>query len=182
MDRYILRWELWGAIFIILLGSLFHFTFEWSGYYRPIAIIAAVNESVWEHLKLAFWPGLFWAILEANKFQTTALKFWSVKGYGLLVAPGLIIVVFYSYTALLGRNVLIVDIVTFIIAIVLGQIVTAKLLSAKSIHFLARVVGLVLLLCQLGMYSTFTFYPPPYAFFEDSRDGTIGIPNASILP
>jgi hypothetical protein len=139
-------------------------------------VFAAVNESVWEHLKLVFWPSLFWAILETKKLQKNASEYWSAKGYGFLVAPVLIIAIFYTYTAVIGHNILILDIGTFIIAIVLGQLATAKLLNAKSTIFLGRGIGLGLLLCQLAAYSIFTFYPPEFFLFEDSRNGTSGIP------
>jgi hypothetical protein len=52
--KSILRWELGGIAFVVILGSVLHFAFEWSGRAIPIGPIAAVNESVWEHLKLGF--------------------------------------------------------------------------------------------------------------------------------
>lgn len=45
--------ELVGIPFIVILGSLLHFAFAWSGYWIPVALVAAVNESAWEQLKLA---------------------------------------------------------------------------------------------------------------------------------
>jgi len=64
MDKKIQKFEIIGAIFSILVGSLLHFVYKWSGSHPLVAIIAAVNESTWEHLKLGFWPLLFWGILE----------------------------------------------------------------------------------------------------------------------
>jgi hypothetical protein len=55
MAKTALRWELAGIVSIILAGSTLHFAFEWANYWRPAALIAAVNESTWEHLKLGFW-------------------------------------------------------------------------------------------------------------------------------
>lgn len=46
-SRTILCWEIIGAIFIIFAGSALHFVFGWVGGWRPVALIAAVNESVW---------------------------------------------------------------------------------------------------------------------------------------
>ena len=40
---------------VSLLGTLLHFTYRWSGR-NPL--IAPVNESVWEHMKLLFFPML----------------------------------------------------------------------------------------------------------------------------
>ncbi len=56
--REIYRWEMAGAAFVIIAGSALHFVFEWSGGFRPVAWLAAVNESTWEHFKLGFWPAL----------------------------------------------------------------------------------------------------------------------------
>lgn len=103
-------------------------------------------------------------------------KFWDAKGYGLLVAPILIIIIFYGYTAILGRNILALDIATFMIAIVIGQLVTAKLLTGNLMPVLVRRIGVCLLLSQIVAYGTFTFYPPPFPLFIDSRNGTSGIP------
>jgi len=59
-----LRWELAGIAVIFLAGSALHSAFDWTGHWRPIAWFAPVNESVWEHLKLAFWPGILYTMLE----------------------------------------------------------------------------------------------------------------------
>jgi len=56
--RKVLVIEVIGTLFIIIQGSAFHFTYELSGNNPVVGSISAVNESVWEHLKLAFWPAL----------------------------------------------------------------------------------------------------------------------------
>lgn len=176
------KWELIGIPVVVLVGSALHFAFEWSGHWKPLAIMAAVNESVWEHLKLAFWPSLFWALLGYAFFKPSALAFLSAKGYALLVAPVLIVVIFYGYTAILGGNFLVFDITTFVLAIAAGQFVSAKLLAAKSRDSRVCAIGAGLLLCQIAAYSTLTFHPPPFALFEDGRNGIRGIPPRDNLP
>jgi hypothetical protein len=49
----ILRLEVVGFLFVVIFGSLLHFTFEFSHYSKLVAYFSAVNESTWEHLKLA---------------------------------------------------------------------------------------------------------------------------------
>ena len=53
MNSKILKWELYGILVLSLLGTVMHFVFDWSGQSAPVGAFAAVNESVWEHLKLA---------------------------------------------------------------------------------------------------------------------------------
>jgi len=101
--KSILRWELEGIVFIVVLRSVLHFAFEWSGRWIPIAPIAAVNESVWEHLKLGFWPALVYAALEYSRFGKSVKNFFFAKTLGIYLIPIIIVVLYYSYTAILGH-------------------------------------------------------------------------------
>src|SRR5690625_180398 len=46
----------WMILPLSFVGSLLHFTFDWTGHNRLAAIFSAVNESYWEHIKIAIWP------------------------------------------------------------------------------------------------------------------------------
>ena len=176
--RAILRWEIEGAIFIILVGSALHFVFGWTGGWRPVALITAVKESIWEHLKLAFWPGLFWALVPQKRLELPLSQRLAGKGFGLLLTAVLIVTIFKSYTAILGQNLLPLDIGTFVLAVLIGQVASAVL----SIHGMSapalRTLGLGLLSVQLAAYALFTFFPLDLWLFVDSRNGLRGIPPA----
>ena len=47
------------CILTLILGTLLHFLYEWTGYNYLVGFISPVNESTWEHLKLLFFPVLF---------------------------------------------------------------------------------------------------------------------------
>ena len=119
-----------------------------------------------------------WATVEFAALRPKASQFWSAKGFALLIAPVFIVLMFYTYTSLLGRNLLALDITIFVVAIALGQIGSAKLINARRWKHDTCTLGTGLLLCQLIAFTSFTFYPPPLSIFEDSRDGTRGIPAA----
>jgi len=112
--------------------------------------------SVWEYFKLVFWPALLWALLEYAALELDARVFWSAKGYALLVSPIFIVIVFYSYTAVLGRNILALDIATFLVAVVATQVASAKLVKANMRNRWVCSIGIGLLLCQFVAYSAFT--------------------------
>ncbi len=172
----ILRWESAGVVFIVLVGSALHFTFGWTGGWLPVALIAAVNESIWEHLKLAFWPGLFWAFVPNRRLEVPLRERLAVKGFALIVTATLIVVIFTSYTAILGHNLLLLDIGTFVLAVLIGQIVSVLFgIHGRPTPALLT-LGLGLLIAQLAAYSFFTFFPPDLWLFVDSRNGLRGIP------
>lgn len=164
-----------GIPFIVASGSALHFAFSWAGKWPPLAIVAATNESIWEHLKLAFWPSLAWALFESREMRLPAQSYWAAKGVSFLIATIVIVVVFQSYTAILGRNLLVLDIGTFVVAIVLGQLGSIWLLTKRPVVGPVAWVGIVLLLCQLAAFSLFTYFPPNHPLFIDPRSGVRGL-------
>jgi len=170
-----LRQDLLGVPFIIAGGSALHFAFSWADEWPPLAIVAATNESIWEHLKLAFWPSLVWALIESRRVGLPAQSYWAAKGVSFLVAPIVIVVVFQSYTAILGRNLLVLDIGTFVVAVVLGQLGSIWLLTRRPVVKPAAWVGIALLLCQLAAFSLLTYVPPNHPLFIDPRSGAHGL-------
>ena len=53
MDKNKIRnYQIVSAIFACILGTLLHFIYEWCGESQSVAWFSAINESVWEHLKL----------------------------------------------------------------------------------------------------------------------------------
>jgi len=175
VKRSILIWELAGIVFIVVLGSLLHFAFEWSGGWTPIAPIAAVNESVWEHLKLGFWPALAYAVLEYSRFGKSANNFSSAKTLGIYLIPITIVVLYYSYTGILGHGLLIVDIVIFVEAVIVGQLVSYGLLTTSPLPGrLNRFAPIALVVLGI-LFVLFTFHPPQLPLFRDSVTGAYGI-------
>ena len=59
----ILIFQIVSTIFIIILGTILHFTFKWSNKNPLVGSFSAVNESTWEHLKLLFFPMLITTII-----------------------------------------------------------------------------------------------------------------------
>jgi hypothetical protein len=83
MKKRLLVWETSGVLFIAVFGTSLHFAFELSNFWKPVAIIAAVNESIWEHLKLVFWPGLF-TFFPPKIFLFEHIDLMNTGEYGIL--------------------------------------------------------------------------------------------------
>ncbi len=173
MKRTILVYELVGIVFIIILGSLLHFTFELSDHQAVVGIFSSVNESVWEHLKLAFWPALFFAIIEYRPLKSIG-NFLFAKGVGIYLMPAIIAVLFYSYTAIIGESVFAMDILIFIIAVIIGQLVSYKLLVSKKFPKSWGRIFLIALILLAALFVIFTFYPPHLPIFQDPITGGYG--------
>jgi hypothetical protein len=177
MTKTIVReWDTIGVIFIFILGSILHSAFSWVGYWRPAAWFLAVNESVWEHFKLAFWPGFLFALLEWVVIQKSCNNFWMAKSLGLLSMPVIIGVLFYGYTAVLGHSSFVVDIMIFLVAVSTGQWISYMILTAAPIHILIRQSTFLVLVAMTVAFAWFSYSPPHTFIFEDSQTHSYGIP------
>ncbi len=175
MKKPILKWEIIGIVFIVLTGGLLHFVFEWSGSWRPMVIIAAVNESTWEHLKLAFWPALIYFLIEIFFIRKTSNNFYFAKAVGILLMPVSITVLFYAYTVFI-EDMLAIDLIIFVVAVIIGQLVSYKLLKAKPLARWTNGMGIALLVLMTAAFSTLTYYAPELEIFRDPVNGGYGIP------
>ncbi len=173
-DRKILALEIAGTLFIIFLGTALHFTFDFSGKNPVVGAFSAVNESVWEHLKLPFWPSLLWILLEMYPIRKAVGNFFTSKAIGTIVMIVFIPTVFYAYTAFTEEN-LAVDIATFMIAVIIGQIISYRLFKRGTPSKKTEMVALCLIALLAIIFVVFTFYPPHLSIFQDANTGRYGI-------
>ena len=104
MGKKLRRWEFFGWIGVGLLGPWLHFAYDWSGGNRIIAAFSAVNESIWEHMKILFWPLLLLAAAELPVFVKHYRNFLAIKATAIISALALIPVLYYTYAGDLGTD------------------------------------------------------------------------------
>jgi hypothetical protein len=174
-DRKVLLLEIVGTLFIIFLGASIHFTFALSGNNPVVGAFSAVNESVWEHLKLPFWPSIFWLLIVMYPVRKVVTNFFSAKAIGIVLMLLIIPVVFYTYTAFM-EEILLVDIATFMIAAIIGQLVSYKLYKQTQGSKLIEVIAITIITLLAVIFVIFTFSPPHLPIFLDSNTCQYGIP------
>jgi hypothetical protein len=175
-DRKVLALEIAGTLFIIFLGTALHFTFDFSGRNPLVGSFSAVNESVWEHLKLPFWPSLLLMLIEMYPLRKAVGNFFAAKTVGTIVMIVIIPAVFYAYTAF-TEEILAVDIATFMVAVIVGQIISYKLFKKGKTSKRTEIVALIVIALLAVIFVVFTFYPPHLSIFQDSNTGQYGIPS-----
>jgi uncharacterized membrane protein len=173
-DKKVLALVIAGTLFIIFLGTALHFTFDFSGKNPIVGTFSAVNESVWEHLKLPFWPSLLWMLIEMYPLRKVVGNFFTSKTIGTIVMIAIIPIVFYSYTAF-TEEILTVDIATFMIAVVIGQTISYKLFKKGKPSKRTEIIAIIAIVLLALFFIVFTFYPPHLSIFQDSNTGQYGI-------
>lgn len=159
------KYQLFSIIFTFLLGSLLHFTYDWSNQNPIVAVFSSINESTWEHLKLIYFPMLITTIMGYFIFKNKVPNFLCSKVIGIIVAMLFTVIFFYTYSGILGTNVAFIDIGSFFIAIIIGEVVSYLLMRNKfeCNNLIALVILIILFIC----FIIFTYNAPRIGLFED---------------
>lgn len=164
--KHLKQYTVIGTIFVLVTGSLAHFLYEWSGNNGIVGLFTPINESVWEHMKLLFFPMLIYSAIMIVKFRKEYSCITSALFFGILTGAVLIPILFYAYTFILGANTLILDIGIFMLSIAAAFWLSYRFtLTGKpeSYSVILSVCVIILFACFL----IFTYYPPDTAIFRD---------------
>lgn len=154
-----------GFLAVLLLGSLSHFFYEWSGNNSVVGLFAPVSESIWEHMKLLFFPMLLFSLLEQLLPEHRSLSLFCARTAGNILGTVLIPVLFYTYSGILGFHNLFFDIMTFIAATATAFIFSDK--KADSPRFQTGCTWIFLLAAVIAVcFFIFTFYSPGTGIFK----------------
>lgn len=154
-----------GTLFVLLTGSLSHFLYAWTGHNTVVGLFAPVNESIWEHMKLLFFPMLLYSLIIMFKFRKEFPCLASSLCFGLMAGTLLIPVLFYAYTAVLGKNIFLLDIGTFILSVLTAFLLSYRFTLSCRLKPYASLLCLpvgILFICFLY----FTYHPPGLKIFE----------------
>lgn len=76
---------------------------------------------------------MIYAVIEYPFLKGKTGNFLIAKAAGIYLMPITIAVLFYSYTAAIGHNILAIDIATFVAAIAIGQFVSYRVFVTKQL-------------------------------------------------
>lgn len=166
--------EIIGTIFIIVLGCLSHFFYDWSNHNKIVGYFTAVNESTWEHLKLVIFPVFIWLCVEYH-FYFNNMNLFFARFISLVVMLLIIPMIFYSYTHFTKKNIVIVDISSFVLSIIIGQVVFVNLLNMNINNLFICHIGIIGLIGIFFAYIINTYVPTKSFLNKDPITNEYGI-------
>lgn len=174
LKKTIPYWQMSGFIFTAVVGTLLHFLFDWTGGNVVVALFSAVNESIWEHLKLLFYPMVAVAVMEYFFWGNAIESFWSIKLIGIFIGLVLIPVVYYTYTGILGVKADWVNITIFFLAAATVYWAETKLFQRGDTCQIGSKWAVVVICLISIAFTVLTFVPPQIPLFQDPLTGTYG--------
>ncbi|MBQ8038644.1 MAG: hypothetical protein IJ274_01990 [Lachnospiraceae bacterium] len=159
-----LKWFcLIGAIVTILVGIISHFVYEWSGNNFLVGLFFPVNESIWEHMKLIFFPMFAYALIAGKKVEEQYPCIYDAMFQGILAGLAMIPVLFYTYTGILGFDVAWINIAVYIISVLFAYLVVYK--KAETCIRKDSKILRYLMYVFLVAFMVFSVYPPGIGLF-----------------
>ncbi len=164
---------------LFLIAVPLHFLYDLTEGLDIIALFTPVNESIWEHTKLATIPVLLWWIISYIFFKKKAdinLGKWIFStSIAVISMPILITAFYYTYTGAFGISYLILDIFSLLFALIVGQILALHLYNHISIKNKWIYIGIIIIIIVVACTFIFTFNTPHLPMFKDGPSGTYGI-------
>ena len=162
MKRVILRfWLLFAAA--LVLGVLLHFLYDWFSN-GITALISPVRESIWEHLKVLFYPLIVFGLLPAVK------RGWIPWLCSILLSCGMLLLFGWFYHIVIKGDALFVDLILYAVFMYAGFRLPRLLWPLAEWPGVGAACAMLTLLLAV-LLAVFSFAPPDNILFADLSGG-----------
>lgn len=164
-----------GFFVISIIGTILHFTFDLSNGNFIVATFSAVNESVWEHLKIAVMPIFIWTIIELFILKYRPDNLWTSLLAKIVTNMVLIVILFYISLLITKTHSVIISILIFYFSIFIGQVIGAIVINGRKVKVTIEEVSKYAVIFLFLLFVFFTFLPPKADIFKDEVTQTYGV-------
>lgn len=139
-----------------------------------VGAFSAVNESTWEHLKLIFYPALLTTVVGYFVLVKGKNQYICARLEGILAGLIFVVVFFYTYTGILGKNIDIINILSFFIGVFVLEYTSYKFMLCETCDCNKPVTYAILIILFI-CFILFTYITPEIGLFKDPITGDYGI-------
>lgn len=159
-----------SLVVVLIIGTLGHFVFSWTNSIL-FAFFFPVNESIFEHMKLTFFPFVLLGLYRYTKLEKS--KFFFKLALSSLIGALCIPTLYYFYTFFIESNP-IINIIIFIISCIIQEFLFYKLMNSNNEYKIENPEGIITIFAITLAFVVFTFYPPKFELFKDPTNSTYG--------
>ena len=155
-----------SVILISIIGTLSHFLYDISNHNKVIGLFSAVNESTWEHVKIALTPTLLWGLIDGFIYGTNQ-NYFLAKFISLLSIIIFMPALYYGHKAIIKKELFILDIISFYIVIISSQYLFYYLLRIDTNPYIVKYLSCAGVFLIFGGYMIHTLMPAKSFLFKD---------------
>lgn len=162
-----------STIIISMVGTLLHFLYDISKHNKIVGLFAAVNESTWEHIKIALTATIIWSLIDGYIYGINS-NYFLAKFLSLMVIIVLIPLLFYSYKYIFNKTSHFVNVLIFYIAIVCSQFLFSYIITCEPISYFVQYLSCIGIYIIFACYMIFTLLPIKNFIFKDPISNKYG--------
>ena len=165
-----------SIISIFLISFLSHNLYKWIPN-NLIAIFFPVNESIWEHLKMAFTSTMIYSVIEYFILKNIKHNNFtlSILASGLVTILLIVSIFTPIYYLMDKKENLILTLLIYFICIIIGQIISYFILKSKKDFKIYNKISLVLIPIIFVIFGVLTYNPIKNGIFYDYSKNIYGI-------
>lgn len=175
MNKWIKKLEFIGFILVCVFGTVLHFVYDWTNENSFVALFVPVNESVWEHLKLIFFPYTIYAIYETIKLKNNKFNIFFAKAIGVSAGMLTTLCIYYLITGITGRQISAVNIASFFIGVAAAYLISYLLLTKSIGKGIINGIAIVYIIILVALFMYLTYHPVEIPLFLDPQTNTYSI-------
>ena len=165
---------MWISIIVIsIIGTLSHFLYDISNHNKIVGLFTAVNESTWEHIKIAITPALIWGLIDGYKYGMLP-NYFPAKLCSILAMALIIPIIFNLQKIIFKKDKAIINILSFYVAIILGQFLFYHIIKMPELGYIYRYISCIGLFLFVGQYLLLTLLPLEKPIFKDPISNKYG--------
>lgn len=149
-----------------VLGTVWHFGYDWSGDNSFLGMFFPVSESVWEHLKLIFYPTLIYSVFEYLFSEEKPQNYLPATAFSIYCGMFTIVLIYYLANGILGFDVSFINIASYYVGV--AVMLCKKRKYIKSGRFYTKNVKSIagaLLFLSAFLFAVWSFTPPTLGIF-----------------
>lgn len=165
------------GIFVIFgLSTINHFLFKWTNYSPFFAFLAPINESLFQHAKMFFYPIVLYYFMvyvffaKSSQFNYKTWFFLPILVF--LITFVIVFGSFYFFKYIFSLESMIIDITSLFIGLTLGNLLSYRLYKKGDTLFLSPSICFLTIFCICIIFTSWTTKPPKDDFFYDQKNQT----------
>ena len=122
--------------------------------------ISPLNESLWEHMKVMFFSGFIFMIIEIFLKVSENKNFFIAKFFSLISLTFSIPMLYYTYSSFIGKSVPFINLIIDICAATISQYVSYKILNrSEAVPLINQVASICAIFLNVFILVYFSFNP-----------------------
>ncbi len=161
------------TILLFIVASLAHFLYDITDHNFLIGLFSPINESIWEHLKLMFFPNLIWWLIiyvwKKEPWHLNGQAWLIASALCMMIAPLSVFLLYYGYTGAFGVHIVWLDISLVAVGYLLAFMVAFHCYPSIKPTWLKRFLAAAGIGLLLAAFVSFTMDAPSFPLFQSEQ-------------